>query len=97
MVLSKHALKHVPLFSDLTDRELSLLAATGRRQKFPSKKMMLQEGESGDVLLGICRARSYLLYLIWPLFVVIEGKRIFWPAFIHNVSYNKAENCYEED
>ena len=50
MVLYKHATKPVPLFSDLNDRELSLLAATGRRQKFPSKKMVLQKGEPGDVL-----------------------------------------------
>ena len=53
MVLDKHATKPVPLFSDLNDRELSLLAATGRRQKFPSKKMVLQKGEPGDVLLVI--------------------------------------------
>lgn len=53
MVLDKYAPKPVPLFSDLNDRELSLLAATGRRKKFPSKKMVLQKGESGAVLLVI--------------------------------------------
>lgn len=84
MVLYKHAFKPVPLFSNLTDRKLSLLAVTGRRQKFPSKKMMLQERDSGDALLVICRTRPYLLYLM--------RKRRFRPAFIHNVNYNKAEN-----
>ncbi len=53
MVTYKQALKRVPLFSDLTDRELSLLSAMGRRQKFPTKNMVFQEGEPGDVLLVI--------------------------------------------
>lgn len=61
MVILKHALKHVPLFSDLTDRELSLLTATGRRQKFPAKNMVFQEGEPGDVLLVILSGRVKVL------------------------------------
>lgn len=61
MVIPKHALKQVPLFSDLTDRELSLLSATGRRQKFPAKNMVFQEGEPGDVLLVILSGRVKVL------------------------------------
>jgi len=61
MGILKHALKHVPLFADLTDRELSLLTATSRRQKFPAKNMVFQEGEPGDVLMVILSGRVKVL------------------------------------
>jgi len=61
MVPYKHALKQVPLFSDLTERELGLVAAMGRRQKFPAKNMVFQEGEPGDVLLVILSGRVKVL------------------------------------
>ena len=57
MVANKNVLKQIPLFADLTDPELALLAATGRRQKFPSKNMVFQEGEPGEVLLVILSGR----------------------------------------
>ena len=49
----KHVLKQVPLFSDLTDRELNLLVALGSRRKFPPKNIIFQEGDPGDFLLVI--------------------------------------------
>ena len=51
--MSKQVLKQVPLFSDLTDRELNLLVALGSRRKFPSKNIIFQEGDPGDFLLVI--------------------------------------------
>jgi CRP-like cAMP-binding protein len=51
--MSKQVLKQVPLFSDLTDRELNLLVALGSRRKFPPKNIIFQEGDPGDFLLVI--------------------------------------------
>lgn len=53
MVMYKQAIKNVPLFSELTDHELNLLAASGSRQKFPDKNVIFQEGDSGEVLFII--------------------------------------------
>ncbi len=61
MIPSKQALKHVPLFSDLTDQELGLLAALGSRRKYPGKNMVFQEGEPGDVLLVILSGKVKVL------------------------------------
>ena len=53
MGMEQQAIKSVPLFSDLTDRELGLLAGSGSRRKFPAKNVVFQEGEPGEVLLII--------------------------------------------
>jgi len=53
MVIHKHVLKNVPLFADLTDQELGLLAESGNRRTLPAKNVVFQEGEPGDVLLII--------------------------------------------
>ena len=61
MVMYKQAIKNVPLFSELTDQELSLLAASGSRQKFPDKKVIFQEGDSGEVLFIILSGKVKVL------------------------------------
>jgi CRP/FNR family cyclic AMP-dependent transcriptional regulator len=63
--MPKKALKQVPLFSELTDRELNLLIALGSRRKFPSKNIIFQEGDPGDFLLVILSGKVK---------VIISGK-----------------------
>ncbi len=61
MVMYNQAIKNVPLFSELTDQELSLLAASGSRQKFPDKNVIFQEGDSGEVLFIILSGKVKVL------------------------------------
>jgi CRP/FNR family transcriptional regulator, cyclic AMP receptor protein len=53
MVMYKQAIKNIPLFSELTDQEVTLLAASGSRQRMPNKNVIFQEGDSGEVLFII--------------------------------------------
>lgn len=61
MVMYKQAIKNVPLFSELTDQELNLLAASGSCQKFPDKNVIFQEGDSGEVLFIILSGKVKVL------------------------------------
>lgn len=61
MVMYKQAIKNVPLFSELTDQELNLLAASGSRQKFRDKNVIFQEGDSGEVLFIILSGKVKVL------------------------------------
>ncbi len=61
MSTPKQAIKSVPLFADLTEKELSLLLASGVRRKFPSKNIVFQEGEPGDFLLVILSGKVKVL------------------------------------
>lgn len=61
MVMDNQAIKNVPLFSELTDQELSLLAASGSRQKLPDKNVIFQEGDSGEVLFIILSGKVKVL------------------------------------
>jgi CRP/FNR family transcriptional regulator, cyclic AMP receptor protein len=61
MKMYKQAIKRVPLFSELTDQELGLLAVSGSRRKFPAKNLVLQEGEPGEVLLIILSGKVKVL------------------------------------
>ncbi len=63
MDLCKDALKNVPLFSDLTDQELRVLAETGSRRRYPEKTIVFQEGELGEVLLIILSGKVKVLLL----------------------------------
>lgn len=57
----QQAIKQVPLFADLTEKELNLLMASGVRRKFPSKNIVFQEGEPGDFLLVILSGKVKVL------------------------------------
>ena len=61
MVMYKQAIKNVPLFSELADQELNLLAASGSRKNFPGKNVIFQEGDSGDVLFIILSGKVKVL------------------------------------
>lgn len=61
MTMLKQALKQVPLFSDLTERELNLLISLGNRRRFPAKNIIFQEGEAGDYLLVILSGKVKVL------------------------------------
>ena len=61
MMLPKQAFKQVPLFTDLSNQELELLAASARCQKFPSKNLVFQEGDPGDVLIVILSGKVKVL------------------------------------
>ncbi|MBA3613657.1 MAG: cyclic nucleotide-binding domain-containing protein [Nitrospirales bacterium] len=61
MVMDNQAIKNVPLFSELTDQELSLLATSGCRQKLPNKNVIFQEGDSGEVLFIILSGKVKVL------------------------------------
>ena len=61
MRMYKQAIKSVPLFSDLTDQELGLLAVSGNRRKFLAKNVVFQEGEPGEVLLIILSGKVKVL------------------------------------
>ena len=61
--MDKFSLKNVPLFSDLTHKELGMLAALGNRRKFPVKNIVFHEGDQGDHLLIILSGKvKVLLY-----------------------------------
>ena len=62
MVMDNQAIKNVPLFSELTDQELSLLAASGSRQKMSDKNVIFQEGDSGEVLFIILSGKVPISY-----------------------------------
>lgn len=51
------ALKSVPLFAGLTDREIEEFAAYVRRVRFPKKSIVFQEGDPGDFLLILQKGR----------------------------------------
>ena len=55
------AIKSVPLFSDLSDKELGFLAVSGSRKKFPAKNVVFQEGDPGEGLLIILTGRVKVL------------------------------------
>ena len=61
MTMLRQALKQVPLFSDLTERELTLLISSGNRRAFPAKNIIFQEGEPGDYLLVILSGKVKVL------------------------------------
>jgi CRP-like cAMP-binding protein len=57
----KQAIKNVPLFSELTGRELDLIASSGSRRKFPAKNLVFQEGDPGEALLIILSGKVKVL------------------------------------
>ena len=57
----KQTLKRVPLFSDLSDRELTQLLGLGSRRKFPGKNIVFQEGDACDFLLVILSGKVKVL------------------------------------
>lgn len=61
MMMFKQAIKNVPLFSELTGRELDLLASSGSRRKFPAKNLVFQEGDPGEALLIILSGKVKVL------------------------------------
>lgn len=61
MGMYKQVIKNVPLFSDLTDQELDLLEVSGSRRKVPTKNLVFQEGEAGEVLLIILSGKVKVL------------------------------------
>jgi CRP/FNR family cyclic AMP-dependent transcriptional regulator len=61
MGIYKQAIKSIPLFSGLTDREVDLLAISGSRRKFPPKNVVFQEGDIGEVLYIILSGRVKVL------------------------------------
>lgn len=50
-------LKNVPLFSDLDDAELALVAEASRRLRFPKGSIVFHEGDRADYLLVIAKGR----------------------------------------
>jgi CRP-like cAMP-binding protein len=50
-------LRKVPLFSDLDEADLALVAAAARRVRFPKGSVVFQEGDDGDYLLIIEKGR----------------------------------------
>jgi CRP-like cAMP-binding protein len=48
-----NSLRSVPLFRDLDDESLALIAGAARRVKFPKASVVFQEGDPGDYLLII--------------------------------------------
>lgn len=61
MTLDEELVKKVPLFSDLTDQEIKLVAASGSRRKFPAKNVIFQEGDLGEHLLIILFGKVKIL------------------------------------
>jgi CRP/FNR family cyclic AMP-dependent transcriptional regulator len=55
------ALQNVPLFSDLNDQELDLLAVSGSLRKLRAKNVVFQEGDLGEVLFVILSGRVKVL------------------------------------
>lgn len=61
MEIFKQAIKKVPLFSDLNNQELDLLAISGSRRKLPARNVVFQEGEPGEMLLIILSGKVKVL------------------------------------
>ncbi len=77
-------LKNVPLFSDLDDAELALVAEASRRLRFPKGSIVFHEGDRADYLLVIAKGRvkvtlledsgeETIVNLLEPLMVVVLG------------------------
>jgi len=50
-------LKHVPLFAELANGELEIVAAQSRRKKYPKGSIIFHEGDHGDYLCVILSGR----------------------------------------
>jgi CRP-like cAMP-binding protein len=50
-------LKNVPLFAELANAELDIVAAASRRKHYPRGSIVFYEGDSGDYLLIILKGR----------------------------------------
>jgi CRP/FNR family transcriptional regulator, cyclic AMP receptor protein len=50
-------LKHVPLFAELADAELEIVAAESRRKRYPKGSIVFHEGDHGDYLCVILSGR----------------------------------------
>jgi CRP-like cAMP-binding protein len=61
MTLDEELVQKVPLFSDLTDQEIKLVAASGSRRKYPAKNVIFQEGDLGEHLLIILLGKVKIL------------------------------------
>jgi CRP-like cAMP-binding protein len=58
-----HGLRSVPLFSELDDDSLALIAGAARRVKFPKGSVIFQEGDPGDYLLIIQKGQLKVVLL----------------------------------
>ena len=63
MTPAAHTLRGVPLFSDLDDDSLALIAGAARRVKFPKGSVVFQEGDPGDYLLLIQQGQVKVVLL----------------------------------
>src|SRR5690242_20470421 len=50
-------LKHVPLFAELANAELEIVAAQSRRKRYPKGSIVFHEGDHGDCLCVILSGR----------------------------------------
>jgi CRP/FNR family cyclic AMP-dependent transcriptional regulator len=50
-------LKHVPLFAELANAELEIVAAASRRKRYPKGSIVFHEGDHGDYLCVILSGR----------------------------------------
>ena len=50
-------LKHVPLFAELADAELEIVAAASRQKRYPKGSIVFHEGDHGDYLCVILSGR----------------------------------------
>src|ERR1700687_5913985 len=62
-MLATDILRSVPLFAGLSDSEITLVAKSSRRVKYPKKSIVFQEGDAGDFLLVILEGRVKVMLL----------------------------------
>jgi CRP/FNR family transcriptional regulator, cyclic AMP receptor protein len=63
MSIRRTALRNLSLFSELTEEELTLLAALLRETHYPKNSMVFHEGESGESLLLIMKGKVKVVLL----------------------------------
>ncbi len=60
---SRQALRSVPLFSELADAELDLIASTARELHYPKGHMVFSEGDQGDFILVVLAGRVKIVLI----------------------------------
>lgn len=63
MSIRRTALRNLSLFSELTDKELTVLTALLRETHYPKNSVVFQEGEPGESLLLIAQGKVKVVLL----------------------------------
>lgn len=63
MTMKRDHLKSIPLFSELTNAELDLIASNVREQRYPRGSIVFYEGDPGDFLMVVLKGKVKVILL----------------------------------